>query len=230
MNICLYNICVYPFLVGYTHILQGYTHILYTHLQPKPLNIWQHSKILKIVATARMCVFSAETTHTGWLKLQVIFRQRATGYRALLQKTTHKDKASYGSSPPCTCSGNTFLLLLVATAHMCVVSATETEPRRYCNGATSLLNNVLCHTYGQVDMHIWMNHCTHAHTHERGFEGVHKHVTSNICTRRHEWGLWHTPQHHRIHDVSHQAPWNYRSLLQNIVSLMGLFCKRDLYF
>ena len=42
---------------------------------------------------------------TGWrspigcLKLQVIFRKRATNYRVLLQKTTYKDKASYESSP-----------------------------------------------------------------------------------------------------------------------------------
>jgi len=46
---------------------------------------------------------------TGWrrpigcLKLQVIFRKRATNYRALLWKMTCKDKAFYGSSPPCIC-------------------------------------------------------------------------------------------------------------------------------
>jgi len=34
-------------------------------------------------------------------QLQVIFRKRATNYRALLRKMTCKDKASYGSSPPC---------------------------------------------------------------------------------------------------------------------------------
>ena len=45
---------------------------------------------------------------TGWqrplgcLKLQIIFRKRATNYRALLRKTTSKDMASYGSSPSCT--------------------------------------------------------------------------------------------------------------------------------
>jgi len=39
------------------------------------------------------------------LKLQVISRKRATNSRALLQKMTCKDKASYGSSPPCTQSG-----------------------------------------------------------------------------------------------------------------------------
>jgi len=35
------------------------------------------------------------------LLLHVIFRKRTTNYRALLQKMTYKDKASYGSSPPC---------------------------------------------------------------------------------------------------------------------------------
>jgi hypothetical protein len=35
----------------------------------------------------------------GCLKLQVIFRKRATNYRALLRKMTCKDKASYESSP-----------------------------------------------------------------------------------------------------------------------------------
>ena len=38
---------------------------------------------------------------TGCLKLQVSFRERATNYKALLRKMTNKDKASYGSSPPC---------------------------------------------------------------------------------------------------------------------------------
>jgi len=44
---------------------------------------------------------------TGWrrcigcLKLQVIFRKRATNYRALLREMTCEDKASYKSSPPC---------------------------------------------------------------------------------------------------------------------------------
>ena len=48
------------------------------------------------------------TCTTGWrrcigcLKLQISFRKRATNFRALLQKTTSKDKASYGSTPPCT--------------------------------------------------------------------------------------------------------------------------------
>jgi len=33
--------------------------------------------------------------------MQVSFHKRATNSRALLRKMTHKDKASYESSPPC---------------------------------------------------------------------------------------------------------------------------------
>ena len=40
---------------------------------------------------------------TGCHQSQVIFRNRATNYRSLLRKMTYKDKASYGSSPPCIC-------------------------------------------------------------------------------------------------------------------------------
>jgi len=44
---------------------------------------------------------------TGWrrpigcLKLQVMFRNRANNYRALLRKMIYKDKVSYGCPPPC---------------------------------------------------------------------------------------------------------------------------------
>ena len=53
---------------------------------------------------------------TGWrrligcLKLQVIICKRATNYTALLQKMTYEDKASYGSSPPCTWGARRFHL------------------------------------------------------------------------------------------------------------------------
>jgi len=37
----------------------------------------------------------------GCLELQVVFRKRATNYRALLRKMTYEDKVSYESAPPC---------------------------------------------------------------------------------------------------------------------------------
>ena len=49
---------------------------------------------------------------TGWhrpigcLQLQLIFRERATNYRALLRKLIFTDMASYGSSPPCSTQSN----------------------------------------------------------------------------------------------------------------------------
>jgi len=78
---------------------------------------------------------------TGWrrpigcLQLQVSFRKRAIDYRALWQRITYKDKACYGSSPPCTihngylscCSGTQRTSLFVHTgytahlySHVCI--------------------------------------------------------------------------------------------------------------
>jgi len=50
-------------------------------------------------------------TLIGSLKLQVIFRKRATNYTALLRKMTCEDKASYDSTPPCRVEGYYRLLL-----------------------------------------------------------------------------------------------------------------------
>jgi len=75
---------------------------------------------------------------TGWrrpigcLKLQVIYRKRATNYRALLRKTTHKDKASYGSSPPCiihTCCSFTHTISLTHTLSGVGVVMGETDAK-----------------------------------------------------------------------------------------------------
>ena len=55
----------------------------------------------------------------GCLKLQVIFRKRASNYRALLQKMTYTDMASNGSSPPRTktCIWD---VLYMCVLHWCV--------------------------------------------------------------------------------------------------------------
>ena len=55
--------------------------------------IYKHITINRSITTGwRRCI--------GFLELQVTFCTRAINSRARLRKTTYKDKASYGSSPP----------------------------------------------------------------------------------------------------------------------------------
>ena len=61
------------------------------------------------VATSCKCkgMCNVRSCNTGWRrhigchKLQVIFRKRATNYRAFSREMSCKDKVSYGSPPPC---------------------------------------------------------------------------------------------------------------------------------
>jgi len=63
----------------------------------------------------------SQLKYTGWRRpirchrWQVIFRKRATNYRALLREMNYKDKASYGSSPPCN------VLIKFVSTYVCVV-------------------------------------------------------------------------------------------------------------
>jgi len=66
----------------------------------------------------------------GCLKLKVIFRTRATNYRALLRKMTCEDKAFVGSSPPCiTQKQKEFGIPNVMTSHTC----SQNDIAVFCN-------------------------------------------------------------------------------------------------
>jgi len=80
------------------------------------------------------------------LRLQVIFRKRASNYRALLRKMTCKDKASYGSSPPCEC------ITYVRRVHMCDAFM----------GASRLIH--ICDKFIRALPVIHMCDMTHSHT------------------------------------------------------------------
>jgi len=63
--------------------------------------------------------------------LQVIFRKRATNYRALLRKMTYDDKASYDSTPPCHTTVRR--ILSPGNVHSCdSVAEREGGGRRAC--------------------------------------------------------------------------------------------------
>jgi len=80
----------------HTHTLAGANTHTHTHTQ----RTQTHTQTSLMTATI-------DVSDTGWprlrgcLQLQVIFRKRATNYRALFRKMTYEDMASYGSSPPC---------------------------------------------------------------------------------------------------------------------------------
>jgi len=109
MSMC---ICVdyvtYPHIHTYSHtygVHCTYIHMCACSIMCKSISNKLYVSFAKepyIHIDVRMCGCS-----TGWRrpigcpKLQVIFRKRANNYRALLPKMTYKDKASYGSSPPC---------------------------------------------------------------------------------------------------------------------------------
>jgi len=61
----------------------------------------------------------------GCLKMQVVFRKRATNYRALVRKILYQDKASYGGSPPCIC--NVYMQRLYAMTVQATASMTVTH-------------------------------------------------------------------------------------------------------
>jgi len=73
-------------------------HTRSTYQAEVPWRSWWHPMALMMMTTWDS--YKVATTHRMPYKLHVIFRKRAANYRALLRKTTCKDKASYGSSPP----------------------------------------------------------------------------------------------------------------------------------
>ena len=126
---------------------------------------------------------------TGWrrpigcLKLQVIFRKRATNYSALLRKMTYEDKASYESTPPCMYIFDkstyqrgkftrifvsnfiimTWLIHICDMAHSCVwhdlfMCVTWLFPTLFI-----CVTYKPCHTYEWVMSHTHMNESCHTY-------------------------------------------------------------------
>ena len=86
-----------------TLALTSSTHMhTHTHTQT---HARAHTHTHSLSKTPTHIIYRAQST--GWprcvgcLNLQVSFRKRATNCRSLFRKMTYKDKAFYGSSPPC---------------------------------------------------------------------------------------------------------------------------------
>jgi len=117
----------------------------------------------------------------GCLKLQVIFRKRATNYRALLRKVTCKDEASNGSSPPCSVLQNirgtlpcSSISLCICT-HTCALSATAWRQRTA--GAT--YRDTQTHTHSHAISHSLKVNDSTRHTHKKALSLSHSHTRTH---------------------------------------------------
>ena len=134
----------------------------------------------------------------GCLKTQVIFRKRATNYKALLRKMTHRNKASYESSPLCIMEMTIeipFQKALQCTATHCnALQCTAT----HCNAlqCTTVHCNALQHTAtpGNTRQHMATHGNTRHHTATHG--STRQHTAALGSTRQHATNcitLQHTP-------------------------------------
>ena len=90
--------------------------------------IWRVTWLIDMCRLTNWCVTWLSwhdcSRRTGWRRLkgsptlQIIFHKRATKYRSLLRKMTYKDKASYGSSPPCMTDCLVMIVLDVRQIHV----------------------------------------------------------------------------------------------------------------
>jgi len=111
--IYIYILYIYIYIYIYIHVctcIYIYVYMyIYTYIIAKRLSSPCHLDHRSFGIHYCFPVFNhSARCATGWrrligcLKLQVVFRKRATNYRALLRKLTYEDKASYGSTPPCS--------------------------------------------------------------------------------------------------------------------------------
>jgi len=131
-------------------------------------------------------------------------------------------------------------VLICAMTHQNVLICAMTHKNMLIFGMTHSHPRVtwLTHTEWQRRADMWRDSskCDMPHQHTATHCNTLQHTaTSLICSvtypnvtwliRIHIWHDFHTGD-------GNNAYWllNYRSLLQNIVSFMGLFCKRDLWF
>jgi len=103
---------------------------------------------------------------TGWrwltacLKLQVIFRKKATNSRAFLRKMTSKDKTSYESSPPCTSLSGTTILINRHPKHKWVSPRNENfhppSSRAHVDSQKSIYTYIHIHMYIYICIYIYI--------------------------------------------------------------------------
>jgi len=189
---CMYGVATISRLLKIIGLFAEY-HLFYRALlQKRPIIL----RSLLIIATPYECIHTLYLTclyyrvrrPTGCLKLQVIFRKRATSYRALLRKMTCTGKASYGSSLPCSvfplwtwhkrvnvCM-NVYYERMYECIHMLHLHVLLYSHMNVC------MSKFACCTYLYECIHIWMYVVVHTHFVPNMYVWMYVKVyTMNIC-------------------------------------------------
>jgi len=117
-------------------------------------------------------------TATGWrrpigcLKLHVIFRKRASNYRAVLWKMTYKDKASYGTLPPC----------MIRT---CGMTHQYMRHDAFVGEAWLVVVCAMVHSYMWHDSCIYKYICKYVYTYNYVYTLTHTYI------HIYHWFVWH---------------------------------------
>jgi len=146
--------------------------------------------------------FINTSVNTGWrrpigcLSLQNFFaRKGATNYRALLRKITYKDKASYGSSPPCiyyewdrkcicVCVYLCILVYIYSQIHIyiyiCIYIYTYIWIcTMYANHAS--LQQSASNTHGTENVYVYMHLCVYVYSHIHKNNFMYIYIYIGIC-------------------------------------------------
>ena len=151
--------------------------------------------------------------------MQVIFRKRATNYRAILRKMTCEDMASYGSLPLCIRPTHSLSPFFIHThshthtlyrkvnrgvgLHRCTRLVPHTLSLVHTHTIHRKVNQKVCvHIHTQLRTHS-LSHThahTHAHTHTHTRTHIHTHTHTHTtvadvqvlreCHQKVDMGLW----------------------------------------
>ena len=198
-------------LVGLFGIVVGlfYKRELTIYLERGTLNIWTPQGTCHGILV--------QGGEEPFLEVQVNFRKRATNYRALSRKMTYKDKASYGSSPPCNTETDTVCRIPSVLRIFC-----ESALHEY-KRALQHCDTLNCHTHTCLKVHgayvtQWW----------RKNRRLHKFLAHFFKRALQKWGT-DLPKCN-AHEISHTIhPWTHELKTKCRLSKnLCLFCNRAL--
>ena len=170
---------IYMYMNSYMNVHMN----LHLHIYECAGDMKVHIRMYECAGDTYMC--------TGWRrligspKLQIIFHKRATTYRSLFRKMTYKDRASYGSSPPCTLQGDAYgaIHMYILTKEPYILTKEpyiqSKEPYFPLYGAIHMYVCIFIYSAAifihSAAIYMYTHVCTHVYTH------VYIYTYTHIC-------------------------------------------------